>query len=102
MLGVDFDDLELTAGGLNHFSCLLEAKYKASGLDAYGDIREKARSYYKTTPSGGDYFAHAVKMGEFIPVEGERKNGKNEENLFDNSFVDFFFDNPFCLHRRCR
>lgn len=72
MLGVDFDDLELIAGGLNHFSCLLEAKYKTSGQDAYGDIREKAPGYFKDTPASGDFFAHAVNSGEFIATEGVR------------------------------
>ena len=40
-------NIQYRAGGLNHFSILVEAKYKDSGKDAYPIIREKGPSYFK-------------------------------------------------------
>ena len=42
ILGVPYEALEVRAGGLNHFSVVLSAKYRDSGQDAYADIRAKA------------------------------------------------------------
>ena len=39
------------AGSLNHFSVLLEVRYKDSDKDAYPDIRAKAPSYFEKMPS---------------------------------------------------
>ncbi len=51
ILGVPYDDLEVRAAGLNHFSCVLSAKYKASGQDAYPDIRANAPKFFGAMPS---------------------------------------------------
>ena len=53
MLGVAFSELSIKAGGLNHFSILVEAAYKATGEDAYADIREKAPAFYENLPERG-------------------------------------------------
>ncbi|GAK51363.1 putative alpha-galactosidase [Candidatus Moduliflexus flocculans] len=53
-LGVPFDALETKSGGLNHFTILLEAKYKATGKDAYPDIRQKVPAYLETLPELSD------------------------------------------------
>ena len=50
ILGVPYEELELVAGGLNHFSVLLEARYKEMGEDAYPDIRAKAPAYFERMP----------------------------------------------------
>jgi alpha-galactosidase len=46
MLGVPFEELIVKAGGLNHFSVVLECRYKKSGQDAYPDILAKAPAYF--------------------------------------------------------
>ena len=51
ILGVPYDELEVRAAGLNHFSCVLTAKYKATGLDAYPDIRARAPQFFSAMPS---------------------------------------------------
>jgi alpha-galactosidase len=51
ILGVPYEALEVRAGGLNHFSVVLSAKYKASGLDAYPDIRARAPLFFENFPS---------------------------------------------------
>lgn len=51
VLETPFENLELIAGGLNHFSILLKATYKDSGADAYPDILEKAPAYFEKVES---------------------------------------------------
>ena len=51
ILGVPYEALEVRAGGLNHFSVVLTAKYKKDGSDAYPDLLEKGREYYGAMPS---------------------------------------------------
>jgi alpha-galactosidase len=51
ILGVPYEDLEVRAAGLNHFSAVLTAKYKATGQDAYPDIRAKAPKFFSQMPS---------------------------------------------------
>ena len=47
ILKTPFENIQYRAGGLNHFSILVEARYKDSGKDAYPLIREKASNYFK-------------------------------------------------------
>lgn len=54
ILGTPFSNLLVKAGGLNHFSFLLEATYKDTEKDAYPDIREKALAYFETLPELAD------------------------------------------------
>lgn len=48
ILNTPFMNLNVKAGGLNHFGVLLEATYKDTGKDAYPDIRKKAPDYFRT------------------------------------------------------
>ena len=47
ILNTPFSNLKIRAGGLNHFSVLLEAFYKDTGKNAYPDILEKAPKYFR-------------------------------------------------------
>ena len=51
ILGVPYEELVVRAGGLNHFSVVLSAKYKSGGQDAYPDIRAKAPRFFGKMPS---------------------------------------------------
>lgn len=51
ILQVPYDALEVQAAGLNHFSCVLTARYKETGEDAYPDIRAKAPAFFGKMPS---------------------------------------------------
>ncbi len=53
ILDTPIDDLEFRAGGLNHFSVLVEARYRDGGRDAYPDILEKAADYFEHLPDLG-------------------------------------------------
>ena len=51
ILGVPYEALEVRAAGLNHFSAVLTATYKDTGIDAYPDIRAKAPAFFANMPS---------------------------------------------------
>ncbi len=51
MLETPWANLDLHAGGLNHFSVLLDIAYRDSGRDAYPDVRAKARGYFEQMPT---------------------------------------------------
>jgi alpha-galactosidase len=59
LLGISFEDLIIKAGGLNHFSVLVEARHAETGEDLYPRIRE----------SGPEYF---IKTGNYFGLRGER------------------------------
>jgi len=55
LLGVDKDNLVIKAGGLNHFSILVEALRKDTEEDLYPIIREKGPAYFRKAEN---YFGH--------------------------------------------
>lgn len=71
MLGVPYEQLSLRAAGLNHFSCLLTARY-ADGRDAYPDIRARAHQFFAQVPGSSDYFQHYLDTGYTVDTEGAR------------------------------
>jgi alpha-galactosidase len=54
MLGTPVENLAYRAGGLNHFSVLLEVRYRDSGRDAYPDVRARAAEYFRGVPDTSD------------------------------------------------
>ena len=48
LMETSFSNIELQAGGLNHFSILLDVRYKDTGKDGYPIIREKFDDYYSS------------------------------------------------------
>jgi alpha-galactosidase len=53
ILETPISNLEFRAGGLNHFSVLVEAVYRDTGKDAYPDILAKAAGYFEGLPDLG-------------------------------------------------
>src|SRR5512138_3285965 len=51
ILGVPYEALEVRAAGLNHFSCVLSARYNDTGEDPYPDMRAKAPAFFEHMPS---------------------------------------------------
>jgi len=47
ILQTPLENLTFQAGGLNHFSVLLNVHYKDTGADAYPDVRAKAPTYFE-------------------------------------------------------
>ena len=54
ILNTPFSNIEITAGGLNHFSILVDAKFKDTGKDAYPEIRKKVPDYFKNFVNNHD------------------------------------------------
>ncbi len=48
LMETNFSNIEITAGGLNHFSILLDARYKDTDKSGYVKINEKFNNYYST------------------------------------------------------
>lgn len=70
MLDTAFEDLELQAAGLNHFSVLVSATYKSSQKDAYQDILQKAHAFFANEPGFSDLWAKYQKTGKINHQEG--------------------------------
>jgi len=79
MLGVAYEELETVAGGLNHFSILLEARYKETGEDAYPAIREKAPAYFGEMPGLTDAMKYFNETGQW-PTSPEDFEGREIES----------------------
>ncbi len=62
LLGTSLDNIIYRAGGLNHFSVLLEATYKNSGEDAYPDIISKAQGYFSVQPGYSEMWKFVRKI----------------------------------------
>ncbi len=60
MLQTPLENIHFRAGGLNHFSCLLDVRYKDSGKDAYPDVRARAAAYFDTFKSELDWALEAA------------------------------------------
>lgn len=72
MLQTPFENLSIVAGGLNHFSVLLECTYKDTGKDAYPDIRAKAGDYFSKLPTLRQMAALFEKIQQRQQEEGEQ------------------------------
>jgi len=76
ILDTPFENLELKAAGLNHFSVLLSAKYRDSGKDAYADIMTKASSFFEKEPGYSDLWEYTKKTGKIPETEGATERHK--------------------------
>lgn len=75
MLGVPFDELDLTAGGLNHFTFLLRARYRSTGQDAYPDILAEAPAYFEGKPERG-LFRYLLEHLGCLPITTDSHTGE--------------------------
>ncbi len=95
MLEKKFEDIDILAAGLNHFSVLLTAKDKKTGADLYPEIRTKAKEFFRTVPSYGDYCKHLETHGNFIETEGvtEIANISAERDWAERGVFNFILEN---------
>ncbi len=75
MLDTPLANLRFSAGGLNHFSVLLEITYKDTGADAYLDVREKAPAYFEGWPERG-LFMEILKRFGYLPITTDSHFGE--------------------------
>ncbi len=62
ILGVPYEDLEVRAAGLNHFSAVISAKYK-DGSDAYPEIRARAPMFFENMPKMDAVYKYVKETG---------------------------------------
>ena len=65
ILGVAYEDLYVRAAGLNHFSVVLSAQYKATGQDAYPDILAKAPGFFGKMPGLNAFHKYFKETGQW-------------------------------------
>ena len=88
ILDTPFEDLNLRAAGLNHFSVLLEASYKKSGKDAYPDILEKAPPFFAKEPGYSDILSYVKKNQELFMTEGSSERNLPKDLVSAKSWAD--------------
>ena len=64
IMETDYSNIEIKAGGLNHLSILLEARYKDSNQDGYPIIHKKFKNYYSKLINQYDNFHKSKPGGE--------------------------------------
>ena len=108
LMETDFSNIEFKAGGLNHLSILIEAKYKDTGRDGYPIIRDKFENYYsniinqyddyhKSKPGGerGVFFQLYKDYG-FVPITTDSHLGEYIQwahNVADHDAINEFYSN---------
>lgn len=70
ILQTPMENLHLRAAGLNHFSVVIEARYRDTGNDAYGDLMEKSREFFSREPGFSEILEYTRKTGEIPRTEG--------------------------------
>jgi alpha-galactosidase len=94
ILGLPWERLEITAGGLNHFSVLLEVRDRQTGEDLYPELREKAADYFARLPDLAERVAQmrAEETGSTPGAEPALREGATawpERWLFREIFEKF-------------
>jgi alpha-galactosidase len=71
-------NLEIKAGGLNHFGVILDIKYKDTGKDAYPDIRKKGPKYLHSieTVDGHNLMIYILEKYGYIPYTTDSHYGE--------------------------
>ncbi len=73
ILDTPFENLALRSAGLNHFSVLLEARYRDSGKDAYPDILGKAPAFFEREIGYSDILSYVMRTGKAPRTEGNSR-----------------------------
>ena len=78
ILNTPVSNLEIKAGGLNHFGIILEIKYKDTGKDAYPDIRKNGPEYLRsiTTMDGHKIMIYILEKYGYIPYTTDSHYGE--------------------------
>ena len=88
ILGQKYENLKLRAGGLNHFSILVDAAYADTGKDAYPDILAKAPAFFQTLVGYSDIWEYAKRTGSSPDTEGSIKRYKIDRNTSSRPWSD--------------
>ena len=94
MLDMPYEDMDLLAGGLNHFSVVLQARNTKTGEDLYPTILEKAKEFFATVPTYSDYWLYLEEHGSFYDAEGSREiaDMKSSREWGERRLFKFFLE----------
>ena len=107
LMDTDYSNIEIKAGGLNHFSILIDVKYKDTQKDGYPIIREKFKEYYSTLINDhegfvsepgaerGLFFNLYEKYG-FLPITTDSHLGEYIQwahKVVDQEAINHFYNN---------
>ena len=103
ILNTPFSNLSVKAGGLNHFSVLLEVRYKDTGKDAYPGVRERAPKYFENMPERGLFMEILNRFG-YLPITTDSHFGEYiqwaHEVVDHKGILDFYSMNKaWCLEQ---
>ena len=107
LMETNFSNIEFQAGGLNHFSILLNVRYKDTGKDGYPIIREKFDDYYSSLINDheGFYSKPGAERGVFrklfsdynyLPITTDSHLGEYLQwaySIADHEAILHFYDN---------
>ena len=108
LMETDFSNIEFKAGGLNHLSILLEARYKDTKKDGYPIIRRKFDayfssfvnqydSYHKSKPGGErGVFRELYKRYGYLPITVDSHLGEYIQwahSIADHDGINEFYTN---------
>ena len=93
MLNTSFENLNICAGGLNHFSIMLEAPYRDTGKDAYPEIRKMVPEYFGKTSERG-LFMKLFEYFGYVPITTDSHLGEYvswaQEVADHKGIIDFY------------
>ena len=110
LMETDYSNIEIKAGGLNHLSILIEAKYKDTQKDGYPIIHKKFENYYSQLTSeyypskpGGErgVFFELYKIYGYLPITTDSHLGEYIQwaySVADHEAIMEFYDN---YKKRC-
>jgi len=81
LLEQPMSNIAFRAGGLNHFSVLVECRLKDTGADAYPRIREKAAAYFEKLPDLGSIMKKLLDAEAGANGAGDADGGAWLENI---------------------
>ncbi len=95
MLDMKLEDIYFKAAGLNHFSCMLEAKDKRNGADLYPAVREKAEAFFLHESGYSDMLDAWRETGKLDESEQFDKGGARKKSRYewaDRKIVKFMLE----------
>ena len=107
LMETSYSNIEFQAGGLNHFSILLNVKYKDTGKDGYPIIRKKFDGYYSNLVNDHEgfiskpgaergVFRKLFKDYNYLPITTDSHLGEYLQwaySVADHDAILHFYDN---------
>ncbi len=95
MLGMKAEDIHFKAAGLNHFSCMIEARDRRNGKDLYPAVLEKAEAFFLREPGYSDLldaYRETGKLEESEQYEKEAQSRKSRYEWADRRLVKLMLE----------